>query len=397
MLWEDKWKFLLMALQISIFIYTINISFGTIQYLSKLNHLVRQTGIREAAYFSLNGVISSQQNKFYRESRTEDPDKMIENKIINHLNDVINNDLAGFVQELSISRSPAFDLERKAETTIEVYSGKNIKFELTKGRWFNYNDENKVVISQDLSSYYKVGDKVLVSVKDYLGQRHDITIEIIGILKSDYAFAFNRGGNSNGLDSIFSPTDNLMIAGRLTGENGTIIGNDSIGRLLFPDKKQDTQRLFGEWQQKLNLYGNLTPIEIMAKRTEESNKSKLLEQLVIEFIIFLLAITGLGANNFLTLLNKKREFSVYFLCGLRFKSCILLSTIKNLFIILIPSIASFAVIKLEAISGGNYSMIIDMNNVILCLLIICLIYLITAIPVYIKMRTASPVELFREE
>lgn len=386
---EDKWKSLLLALQIFLFIYTLNISLGTIQYLNSLNNFAEKAEINNAAYFSYNSIMGRE----IVEKR--------DMELVQQISSIVKDDLGNFKEEFLISTCTALDPETGIRFPMDIYEGDfgdKIQYKLSDGAWFNNDAINHVVISKDLSKFYKVGEHVPVTVYDYTSKRYEITLEIVGVIDSDYVFNFNRSGNSLGLDSIVVPYESLMIAGKLTDKNGDVIyGNPSLGRLIFTNTKETNNQIFSDWQDKLKLYGNLSAIEYMKETTNELNKSKLFEQFAIEFIVLLLAVSGIGANNFLTMLMKRKEFSIYFLCGLRWKNCLMLSTFKNLFTILIPSLLAFIVIKFQAASDDYFNSVIDMGNFAICLVVIFIIYLLTAIPMYIKMRNESPVEMFRKE
>ncbi|GEM_PF-3598368 len=274
------------------------------------------------------------------------------------------------------------------------------KMPLLSGRWFKETDSNSkelpIIISSDLLGNFKVGDKMVLKVMDNVSNEYvPYKAQIIGILKKpDYIL--NLGG-SGSLDSVFSMHPKTII----TPYAKEIFKFDIIGGggslLLFPDKNTDKNKVYKEWESKLKGLGSFDKFSDYYATYKDDNLANDWMYLSIGLIVLILALSGIGGNNALSLIDQEKEFAIYFMCGMKWKMCILINLLKDIIIILLPGILSYlGAIIFNNMADMNEIIVIDNSQLPISIGLCLIIFAITSLEPLIRLYRKNPVTIIRE-
>lgn len=388
---EYKILYIFLMLQVFIFVYTLNISAGLIQYTNYFSSIFNKSALKDCMYFSN----SSRFTGSYADRNISVINEKLHQKLKN---------LNGVKEVLYIKEAFAKIPDRKNSTGIRIniyskYILENIKFPLLKGKWFytdiSSNEKiNNVIISRDLETYFKCDEVYEIAV---LGQDkvHDVKIKVIGILgMPGFSFNFRNSGNYLRIDNIFSKACNLMLTDCLVDTNAQKIEGFSVeGKLLIIDNAKNKENIFQKLQKELRDFGDLAQISTMIDLAKKEDKDDLIQQLIIEVLIILLAIAGIGGNNILMLKNSEKEYGIYYMCGMKWSGCISIVAIINFFIVFIPTLAACLIAYYQANYSKHFRMIVNYNNLVISSVLVLFIYLSSCMGIFIKLLKTSPVSI----
>lgn len=251
---------------------------------------------------------------------------------------------------------------------------------IKKGKPVNSENMNKVLISKELSDRYKINDYI------YIDKNNEVTEYDTGYMALKVVGVIN---NAKFLPGIIHTNKNIIVSSYKLFEDYGIYDylNSAVIRT---DDDRDLSDIYNETSPDLGFFKKFE----YNKMSGEINylKKHLTRQLSI-LIICLVCISGL---NFAGLYNKKYEYGVYFLCGARINDIILLSTLKNLILIVLSTVAGYIMtVYLSAISE-ILNRVYDLTTYTISLFFALAIYFISSIPVYIELKTQNLIQLIKD-
>lgn len=294
------------------------------------------------------------------------------------------------------------------DVDIKVYNQKlleNIKFGLKKGKWFNKNNMSSdiipIVISSKMESKYKLNQKYQINL---IGDKNKIikmNVKVIGILEKpnlilwksrndnlfDYPADIKLYSNFNGIIMPYKPS--------VQGEVLIHYHNDSNGSIVYLPNKNNSDIL--EINKELDEFGRFYKMENDLMEYKKNGFLKIFTPfLVVGIIAIILSIVSITGYNTLLLIDMEKEYGIYFLNGCSWKKCIIISSLPNLFLILISTVISSVVFRYFSFSiYGRYFTRPDLIAYYGIQLII-LFFIITSIDPYIRMKKKNPIEFLRK-
>lgn len=220
-----------------------------------------------------------------------------------------------------------------------------IKLQIQEGRWFEKSDleSNKIIpiiISDNMKSEYHVGSTIEIEMPEYKTEEmKKIKCIVIGILKRGTYMYY---GSSNHTDpSVSDLFSKLHLKERIA-----IIPNILDFEAEYDAKDGiiincDISKLNNIYD-KINLsgIGKINTLN-MLKQNDSKNVILYNESQIYQFlIVYIFIIMSIGGYTILTSLNYKRLLTIYYICGLTWQKGLKYIILKNILLILIPTILS---------------------------------------------------------
>lgn len=274
---------------------------------------------------------------------------------------------------------------------------------LKNGRWFDTIDREQmttlpVVIGGLYRDIYQVGDSfdLKIDITDSV-----LNCSVIGVLDDqDTYFNLGYGSTAPGLNSIavmnkwlnmgeISEKQYILIA-PLDKMNFVTPYDISKSRMLFFENGVEIDKL-AESLQANGEYGNYYAINTLYDN--EINVTLILykNEVVLSIVLFLFGIFGLGGYTLLTHSRNEAVFGIYFLCGMKKRTAILISLVATIFLVLIPSavmtmLAPVYVKEMAQTGGITY---------LICLAVITAIMIISSLISIIRISRIKLIRLYK--
>ncbi len=274
---------------------------------------------------------------------------------------------------------------------------RSINYSLAEGNKFEKSRTDKnnipVIITSELSSEYSLGDIIKVNLYSKEGNKIIDNLEVIGILETrSNPMVFTRGGTRVSFQSLFSSDFDTVI---MPMESLNDV-NYSIHRgfLMFVEDNLDYSGTITRWKNDLNDIVNIFKVEDTLMYHQEEIRETVILFFSFLILLFFFALSGLGGNNALVLINQQKEYGIYFACGLHWRGCVFMHIIQSLVIFIIPTTIAAIIIKYSRIFAEDY-IILSINNFIYSLLLIAVIFILTSIDPIMTLARKSPVSIIR--
>ena len=372
--WSEKLIRFYMIVSILLIIITSNILFALLREEYTLNKISNGCDFDQAVYFSRSTSVP------YAEKGTK-----YDMKVDGLLKEIEKNafsigKITYLYTYIEAVEENAFLLDYN-ETVI-----KHLKFPLSKGRWFREDACNEAILSYKYKKRYDIGDRVPLVITDASG-RHELEVEVIGFLdQSDYMMNFTSSGYVD-MGALIGQEKSAIITSGLKDVNGQACEpGDNSGVLIFGPITQNNG-----YYEKLMEFGAVTTMDEVAENYQENVKKRLYNLIGINAVLFVLAFSGLGSMNFISLYTKRKEYGVYFICGLSRKMVAFMTAIADLVIM------AFAFIPATVFCLFNPDIIpnFDFVNVAVTVVIIGFILIVSFIPFYMITKKDSVISLIR--
>ncbi len=377
---------LLMMIQIFISLLLFNISFARINHYLTITNIVKSTKISNSIYFVPD-------IRYFSDVNSEKPYKMIDEKINNLRN------LEYFTNIKQLTGSINVNQNNPLITTLLMYNNKliqDIKLPLSDGKWikaYAENDKVPIIISHDLSKYYRTGDIIKIQCYKKDSSPETINTIVYGILdKPNNYLSLGAGGDIISIDQLFFRDTNIIIMPQIKGLDGF----DQKAKFLFMKEGSNKSDTLSAWERSLKGIGYISPVSKMVDIYKISLKKSLATEFSICIIVLLLTIVGIGGNNVLSLIFQEKEFATYFMCGLKWSKCTFMILAKDILVLVIPGIATIFAIKYsiepsmlgKSLLFNNYSFVVSFS-------IVLTIFLFTSVESILRLKKASPISIIR--
>ena len=372
--WSEKFVRLYMTGSILLIIITSNILFALVREEYTLHQIVHGCDFDHTVYFSRSNPVPYAEEETAYDKKVNDLLKEMEKNAfsIGKINYIYT-----YIEAVAEN---AFLLDYN-ETTIG-----HLKMPLSKGRWFREGVCNEAILSYPYKKRYDIGDQVPLVITDASG-RHELEVEVIGFLdKSNYMMNFTSSGYID-MSALIGQEKSAIITSGLEDSSGQVceLGENS-GVLIFGP---DTQN--HNYYEKLTEFGAVTTMEEIAENSQENVKNRLYQLIGIDVVLFVLALSGLGSMNFISLYTKRREYGIYFICGLSRKMVVLMTAMTDLLIMVAALIPAVIFCFFHPDMIPNF----DFINVMVTIGIIVVILTVSFLPFYVITKKDSVISLTR--
>ncbi|NLL05436.1 MAG: hypothetical protein GX270_06540 [Clostridiaceae bacterium] len=377
---ERYFVYIIIALQVWIAVFAFNTSLGQLKLYTFTKNLIANSKLSDSVYICFDNYDFSKDVELYEKYLK----KLINVKNIYHIEGI-----SMFFENSNLN----FDCFMYSDGLED-----NIKYKLSSGQWLSnkkiVGNVNPVIIPYSMSYKYKVGDKITAFAD--VEKKVKVAMEVVGILeKPEYTLCMNIGGDID-LNDLLSISENTIISGKIKDEQGNFIhGFIQPGRVVTIDNLKNKDATVLQWKNELNGICSLQTIEELKEAYDIRIKDKVSQQMVINFILFLLVTAGLGGNSLLSSFRQIREYSIYYMCGASWKTCMSIRLITDLIVIVTPAVISFAFLKISTELLSKSDLIIDINNFIITLGLIIIVFLISSLIVLSRLYRLGPISIIR--
>lgn len=267
-----------------------------------------------------------------------------------------------------------------------------MSFPLSRGKWFDKYDEEDgippVIVGSDFARRFKVGEIVSLyrsSLKGYRDYR------VIGVLqRNTMLLSLGAGGSGMDLNSCFDAGDKC---------NGSIIFcedeiNDSHARggVIIKVSEENRQTVFDE----LADIGYMFSFKELSDTAEYNNGTLTEMQSVIFILMMIVCIAGVSSGNLLSTIACKKKYAVYFMCGMEWRTGVLITLAESVIKLVIPAGIGYVMFLDWYGKNGFKNMRLTEANVIVTVLFVGLIFLLTSLMPLLDIKKTAPVKIITE-
>lgn len=386
---------IILIVQIFISLVAINISVGQYQFLNYFENIFEASGLKNVFYLTTS--------LFEPEIENIDEQITISREIDDKINTIPHIRSYSYTMNFDIHldrlRNKGFKETRLI--TYDNYISNKVVLPLSEGDWYAKHQikENiyPAVIGGSASKVYSVGDTIQCNVEDISGKGYKIRLLVTGKLKEPaYILNFSTGGSKVSYDYFFNRYENVILSNKLVDPQGNEIKNfKSHCRMIVIDNKADKNSL-QQCRDTLSNFGNVSSLDEIKEYSTVVIKSKLERQWSANTFLLFLVFVGMIGSNILFVYRQMDEYSIYYLCGLKWSNCIIIVFYNVLTISLVAFLFAFAFISTPLLSEKLLlNTIINMTNTIICIILVILIVTTSTILPLLKLRKSSPVTLLR--
>ena len=262
----------------------------------------------------------------------------------------------------------------------------------------NYSDyiPIPIVISYSLSDRYKVGDiieskllvgeNVLCVITGILNKNETvITINSFGEVASIEALAFNTKLNT-GFDFVLSCLDVPFSEAKWKKPMLITLDEDNLYETIE------------NFNKKYSMYGKFSTIESMINQNQEHLVWRYELNLLSLLLFTIVLIFGVGGYILISVMQKRKTYSILFINGLPILKMIILSFVSNMIILIPPIIIGLMsspyfisyIVKVPFIGFST-------TTHLFVLLLIAFIALFSTTIVFVQLKNKSVIQAYREE
>ncbi|MDE7230369.1 MAG: ABC transporter permease [Oscillospiraceae bacterium] len=267
-----------------------------------------------------------------------------------------------------------------------------MSFPLSRGKWFDKYESDDgippIVVGSDLASRFKVGEVVQICHGTWKETKN---YRVIGVLRRNtMLLSLGAGGSGMDLNSCFDSGDDC---------NGSIIFCDdeindpyAYGGVVIKVSEENRQKVFDE----LADIGYMFSFKELSDAAEYNNRNLTEMQSVIFILMMIVCVTGVSSGNLLSTIALKKKYAVYFMCGMEWRTGVMISLAENVIKLVIPAGIGYAMFLDWYGKNGFENMRLTEANVIVTVLFVGLIFLLTSLMPLLNIKKTAPVKIITE-
>lgn len=262
-----------------------------------------------------------------------------------------------------------------------------------------------VVLNNKYKKYFNIGDRLAGKIASWQENEDgtnfnnqlrldDITLEIAGFVKQDSQYLIlGAGGDYYTAD---------MLLGNVDDNIDMIILRHP--KAYFTTGYERSPNFLIETVEEPNAYINVindlknqgwaSTFSDVIDDTLQVIKEQVTVPMMNFFMILLISVAAVGGVNGLNQIAQKKNFAIYYICGAKWRQCILIDIIRNALIILIPTILA-SVAAYSSLRFDEFRSVYAVDY-LYALLIIIAIYAVSSLWYIIELIRAKPIDYIRE-
>lgn len=267
-----------------------------------------------------------------------------------------------------------------------------MRFPLSKGKWFDkydYDDDiPPIIVGSDLAHRFKVGKVVSLyrsAFKEYREYR------VIGVLRRNtMLLSLGAGGSGMDLNSCFDAGDECNRA--IIFCEDEIDDPYSRGGVIIKVSEENKQKVFDE----LADIGYMFTFKELSDAAEYNNRTLTEMQSVIFILMMIVCIAGVSSGNLLSTIACKKKYAVYFMCGMEWRTGVLITLAESVVKLVVPAGIGYAMFLDWYNKNGYQTMRLTEANIIITALFVGLIFLLTSLMPLLDIKKTAPVKIITE-
>jgi len=270
----------------------------------------------------------------------------------------------------------------------EVYSyprelASDLRFPVSNGIWFDKydfaDDITPVVVGSDLQQRFKLGDKFSLydSDKEYL---------VIGVLERNVMLlSQGAGGNGMNLNGVFKINNSAII--EAADEIDPMFSQHSA--LIKTDYPEEVFKSLGD-------ISYIFTFEELAQRAYEDNRFLTEMQTTLFMLMMVVCIAGVSSGNLLSALSSKKQYAVYFMCGMEWSRALRITFAEGVIKLILPAVIGYRMFMYWCVKRDYWQLRVTEVNVIVTILFLAAIFVMTSLLPLLDIRRTSPVKIIGE-
>ncbi len=236
-------------------------------------------------------------------------------------------------------------------------------------------------MGSDLKRRFKVGEKFSLfnSDKEYL---------VIGVLERN-AMLLVQGAGGNGMDlnSVFEIENNAIIEAvdeidpRFTSHSALIkTANGNSGEVF---------KALGDISYTFTF-------EELAQSAYENNRYLTEMQTTLFVLMMVVCIAGVSSGNLLSAISRKKQYAVYFMCGMEWRSALWITFSEGVIKLILPAAVGCGMFMDWCVKRDYWQLRVTSANVIITIIFLAAIFLMTSLLPLLDIKRTSPVRIIVE-
>lgn len=280
----------------------------------------------------------------------------------------------------------------------------NMVLKLEQGKQLSEYDGQyiPVILSYDhpLLKNHTIGSTVPITIY-FKGQSTTVDIEIYGILKKGAKYYYGSALNDLDYGDVLQSVDkNIIILPDFKLDDGTYFSKTAESEMInhywyceitAEDGSEEYQTAYKELGETCSIYSYKEMIKGAWKSYSEGTSDVTL----VAFCLLILTAVGIGSANIYIGNNQIRSFAINFICGAKWTDCLAIDIIRNMSIIIVPTIlgaaASYVLLTHEAGDTFSFSFV----SLWLIFGFVVILFSISSLPYIIKLRRTEPIMFIR--
>ena len=277
----------------------------------------------------------------------------------------------------------------------------NLSLNLKKGKQFNDVNLNSeivpIIVSANLEKTYPIESEIDLSIysTDYKSEK-EFKAKVIGVLKKgEYIYIGSSNQGIPELNDLFLKTSNnenfILMPNIFIDDDvsyftngGFIIEYDNESNFFYNSYNKVIEDGIGSFNKiedlEKNFYSNLiTSYDLY---------------IFLFMITYIFVMASIGGYNLLETLSYKRLLTIYYINGMKWKSGIYLIAIRNLLLIIIPTI--ICSIQFNKSLAQNSEYVFNINVVLVTIMLYLIVYAVTTVGSILTLKNTKPIEILKE-
>jgi len=260
----------------------------------------------------------------------------------------------------------------------------DLRFPVSKGIWFDEYDftgeVTPVVVGSDLNRRFKLGEKFSIynSDKEYL---------VIGVLERNaMLLVTGAGGNGMDLNSVFEIENNAII------EAVSEIDPEFSYSALIKTAGGNSGEVF----KALGDISYTFTFEELAESAYESNRYITEMQTTLFVLMMVVCIAGVSSGNLLAAISRKKQYAVYFMCGMEWSSALWITFSESIIKLILPAAIGYGMFMDWCVKREYWQLRVTSANAIITIIFLAAIFLMTSLLPLLDIKRTSPVKIISE-
>ncbi len=270
----------------------------------------------------------------------------------------------------------------------EVYSyprelAADMRFPVSKGIRFDKYDFSgevtPVIVGSDLKRRFKVGEKFSLynSDKEYL---------VIGVLERN-AMLLVQGAGGNGMDlnSVFEVENNAII--EAVEEIDPRFSQSSA--LIKTENSGEVFKALGDISYTFTF-------KELAESAYESNRFLTEMQTTLFVLMMVVCVAGVSSGNLLAAVSGKKQYAVYFMCGMEWRSALWITFSESVIKLILPAAVGYGMFMDWCVKRDYWQLRVTSANAIITIVFLAAVFLMTSLLPLLDIKRTSPVKIISE-
>lgn len=281
---------------------------------------------------------------------------------------------------------------------------RQMRYSLPEGRYPSGQEDNSVLLPYAYKSIYDIGDQIeiIVCTLDETSDQMIMTpanIVVSGYLGDKHILTIDAVGTSLGLQHIFINSNYGVIYSLVDQQGEPIVPINSDYFIISLDNPSDIDKVNSLLKDVVDSPAFLHPGPKMIENYVENNEIEIVKMIGFGLSSLALTISLLLASTLMSLVEKKREMSIYFMCGATWKQSLCMILVQQCICILAGFLLGLGMILYANQSHIFYITIPEIKPmyIIITSIFEITIFALAILPFYWMTFKKSPIEIFRKD